>query len=293
MAVAESLCIIGAKGMLGRELVRLCSEGPSAISAKMHALDIEEIDISAPKSVSEVFGRLCPRVVINAAAYTDVDGCESHEDRAMSVNAEGPANLARACRESGARLVHVSTDYVFDGSKTSPWLPDDPVRPINVYGRSKAAGDENVRRLLPNHVIVRTSWLFGVQGKNFVRTILQLSMNREEVTVVTDQVGRPTFAADLAEALLRMAAADCTGTYHFANAGVCSWNELACEIVRLSGRRCRVLPMLTSQLERPAARPAYSVLDTGRIERELGIRPRHWKEALADCMGVIEQSIPA
>lgn len=293
MAVAESLCIIGAKGMLGRELVRLCSEGPLAIFAKMHALDIEEIDISAPTSVSAVFGRLCPRVVINAAAYTDVDGCESHEDRAMSVNAEGPANLARACRESGARLVHVSTDYVFDGSKMSPWLPDDPVRPINVYGRSKAAGDENVRRLLPNHAIVRTSWLFGVHGKNFVRTILQLSMNREEVTVVTDQIGRPTFAADLAEALLRMAAADCTGTYHFANAGVCSWNELACEIVRLSGRRCRVLPMLASQLERPAARPAYSVLDTGRIERDLGIRPRHWKEALADCMGVIEQSIPA
>ncbi len=293
MAAAESICIVGAKGMLGTELVRLCREGSPAVFAAMHALDIEQIDISDAKSVSDAFKRLCPRVVINAAAFTDVDGCESHQEQAMSVNAEGPANLARACRESGARLVHVSTDYVFDGSKTSPWLPGDPIRPLSAYGRSKAAGDENIRRLLPDHAIVRTSWLFGVHGKNFVKTILQLSMNREEVTVVTDQIGRPTYAADLAEVLLRIATADCAGTYHFANAGECSWNEFACEIIRLSGRRCGVLPLLTSELKRPAVRPAYSVLDTEKIERDLAVRPRHWKEALADCVGVIEQSIPA
>ncbi len=289
MVVDDAICIVGAKGMLGRELVRLSHEERLRVPPIRHALDVEEIDIADAGRVFETLERLRPRILINAAAYTDVDGCESHEDLAWAVNADGPANLARACAACRCRLIHVSTDYVFDGSRSSPWLPNDPVRPLSAYGRSKAAGDESIRRILPDHAIVRTSWLFGVHGRNFVKTILRLAGERDELTVVTDQIGRPTYAADLAETLLRLSVTRHCGTYHFANSGVCSWNEFAQEIIRLSGGRIRVLPMTTAELARPAARPAYSVLDTDRIERDLAIRPRHWKEALAECVAILRQ----
>jgi dTDP-4-dehydrorhamnose reductase len=231
-----------------------------------------------------MIGELRPSLVINAAAYTDVDGCETHESDALAVNATGPANLAEACGQCGARLVHVSTDYVFDGIKGTPNLPDDPIAPQSAYGRTKADGERRVRELLPDgHVIVRTSWLFGMHGKNFVKTILKLAAERPELRVVTDQVGCPTYAPDLAAALLICGLSATTGTFHFCNAGACSWNEFAAEIVRLTGAPCRVLPRTTAELNRPAKRPAWSVMSTESFTDATGVEPRPWPQALSEC----------
>lgn len=268
--------------MLGRELVRACERAEPR--PEFHALDLAEVDITDREAVASVIGRLRPGVVINAAAYTNVDGCETERDLAMAVNARGPEHLARACRTHGCRLVHVSSDYVFDGTKCEPYHPDDPVNPRSVYGRSKAEGDQRVRENLADHVIVRSSWLFAAHGSNFVRTMLKLGNERSELRVVSDQIGCPTYARDLAGALLRLGAGPWRGTYHFCNAGACSWHEFASEILRLAACRTPVLPMSTRELNRPAPRPAYSVLCTDELTDQTGLRPRPWREALAACL---------
>ncbi len=278
--------MIGSAGQLGHDLLRLADQrGVSARGA-----DLPEVDITCRDNINALLERVQPAAVINAAAYTDVDGCESERDLAWAVNATGAGNLAAVCAARGCRLVHVSTDYVFDGSDIGrPWRPDDAIDPQSVYGHSKAEGERQVRQHLNDHVIVRTSWLFGTAGKNFVKTILRAACERPELRVVDDQVGCPTYAADLAGVLLTLAAGAQRGTYHFCNAGACSWNEFAREIVRLAGLTTPVLPMTTAELNRPAARPAYSVLDTSSLTQETGIVPRPWQEALAECVGALRQ----
>lgn len=284
MIADERILIVGGKGMLGRELSAVARARGERRGAEVYDFDVEEIDITAADRVMRTLADLRPRLVINAAAYTDVDGCESHEEAATAVNADGPGNLAAACRAVGGRLIHVSTDYVFNGSKSSPWLPDDPIAPLNAYGRSKARGDDRIRETLADHAIVRTSWLFGFHGKNFVKTILKLSGEREELRVVTDQVGRPTYARDLADALLAIGRTAARGTFHFCNAGACSWNDFATEIVQLAGSKARVLPTTSAEFVRPAARPAYSVLSTESFTEATGITPRPWQQALSECV---------
>lgn len=286
MAPFETICIVGAKGMLGQELVQTARRlAPNAV---VHGIDMDEIDIADATSTAEILAEIKPDLVINAAAYTDVDGCETNQDLAAKVNGDGPANLATSCQAIGAKLVHVSTDYVFDGTKTTPYVPEDPMNPQGVYGRTKRDGEEQVRAILPNHMIVRTSWLYAAHSKNFVRTILKAAQEREELTVVDDQVGCPTYAPDLAAMLVKLGRSDRTGTYHFCNAGHCSWNEFAREIVTLADLKTRVLPMSTAQLNRPAPRPAWSVLDTSRITRDMQITPRPWQDALAECMAKLK-----
>lgn len=280
--MSDRVCIVGAKGMLGRELVRACESAAPRLG--YDALDVEEIDIADAGSVNAVFEKLRPRLVINAAAYTNVDGCETERELAMAVNARGPENLARACRGHDARLVHVSTDYVFDGSKREPWVPEDPIQPQSVYGLTKAEGERLVRENLPQHVIVRTSWLYAAQGNNFVRTMLRLAGEKPELRVVNDQFGFPTFARDLASVLLTVGRASVTGTYHFCNAGMCSWHEFASEILRMAGSRVPVKTMSSSELNRPAPRPAYSVMSTESLTAATGLRPRPWRTALAECL---------
>lgn len=290
IVAAETIAVIGAKGQLGTELLQpqaTCAPQPDLI---VHGLDVGEIDITKPDSMLTALERIHPRAVINAAAYTDVDACETHAQEAHAINADGPGNLAQACKQLGCRLLHVSTDYVFDGRATAPYKPDHPVNPQSVYGKTKAEGEQRVREILADHLIVRTSWLFGVHGKNFVKAILNLASERPELRVVTDQVGRPTFARDLAAALLSLSLTDLTGTYHFANEGVCSWNQLATEIIRLAGLTTPVRPMATAELNRPAQRPAYSVLDTTTLTDHTGIRPRPWQDALAECMAEMLQA---
>jgi dTDP-4-dehydrorhamnose reductase len=276
------ICIVGAKGMLGRELVLACPEAS--------AFDLPELDIVNADQVKHTLSKIKPDVLINAAAYTDVDGCETEKSIAQAVNVDGVANLASACQEIGCRMVQVSTDYVFDGRSDRPYLPDDPVCPINEYGRTKAEGESSLREVLSDHLIVRTSWMFGPFGRNFVKTILRLANSRDVIRVVTDQVGSPTYARDLAAALLALAGSDHRGTGHFTNAGHCSWYEFACQIVRRASLRTRIEPTTSAETARPAPRPPYSVLDTAVLTRMLGAAPRPWEDALSECLAEIDPS---
>ncbi|ACM20228.1 dTDP-6-deoxy-beta-L-lyxo-hexopyranos-4-ulose 4-(Si)-reductase [Geotalea daltonii FRC-32] len=266
------ILIVGAKGMLGQDLMALF--GPGA-----RGVDLEDIDITSLESVQKVLFTIRPRVVINAAAYTDVDGCETNQEPAMQVNGEGVAHLALATSEIGAKLVQVSTDYVFDGGKGSPYLEDEPTAPLSVYGESKLAGEMNAR-FNPDHVIVRTQWLYGINGKNFVETMLRLATEKRELAVVDDQIGSPTWTVDLALAIKALVEKDCRGIYHAANAGFCSWNEFARAIFAESGLDVTVNPMSTKDLGRPAPRPLYSTLDCGKLTRDTGFQPQPWREAL-------------
>jgi dTDP-4-dehydrorhamnose reductase len=242
-------------------------------------VDVEDIDIRELSSVQKVLLTLKPRLVINAAAYTDVDGCESNQELAMEVNGEGVAHLAMICKEIGATLVQISTDYVFDGSKGSPYQEDDPTGPLSVYGESKLAGEMNAR-FCPEHLIIRTQWLYGLHGKNFVETMLRLATEKKELAVVDDQVGSPTWTVDLGLAIKALIDKGCRGTYHAANGGFCSWNEFARAIFAEAGIEMTVKPMSTGDLGRPAPRPLYSTLDCGKLARDAGFQPQPWQEAL-------------
>ncbi|GFO68316.1 NAD(P)-dependent oxidoreductase [Geomonas limicola] len=266
------ILVVGNKGMLGQELMTL-------LGSAARGVDLDEIDITDLVSVQRVLTTLKPRVVVNAAAYTDVDGCEGNTELAMQVNGEGVAHLAMISKEIDAKLVQVSTDYVFDGRKGSPYQEDDAPAPLSIYGESKYAGEMNTC-FNPNHLIVRTQWLYGHAGKNFVETMLKLATERSELTVVDDQVGSPTWTRDLALAIKALIDKDCRGTYHAANAGFTSWNGFALEIFRLAGLKVEVAPMTTEQLGRPATRPLYSTLDCGKLAADTGFTPQPWQDAL-------------
>lgn len=266
------ILVVGAKGMLGQDLLRV-------LPGDVRGVDIDEIDITSGESVRKVLLTLKPQVVVNAAAYTDVDGCEAKRHLAMAVNGMGVGNLAEVSRQIGACLVQVSTDYVFDGSKTSPWVEDDPTAPLSMYGMSKLAGEESARTN-PAHLVVRTQWLYGLHGKNFVETMLRLAGEKDELAVVDDQIGSPTWTMDLSLAIRALLEKGCRGTYHAANAGSCSWNEFARAIFADAGLAVAVKPMTTAELGRPAPRPLYSVLDCGKLTRDTGFKPQSWGAAL-------------
>jgi dTDP-4-dehydrorhamnose reductase len=220
--------------------------------------------------------------VIHAAAYTDVDGAEANSDRAYAVNADGSRNVAHGAAKAGARLFAISTDYVYDGTKATPYVEDDPVAPLSVYGASKLAGEREVLSAVPDAVILRTAWLYG-EGKNFVRTIIRLAGERSELRVVSDQVGSPTSAEDLARAIRAMLSTLASGVYHAVNAGSCSWHEFAVTILRLAGLDRPVVPISTADLARPAKRPARSILDCSKLAA-VGVLMRPWQDALADYL---------
>jgi dTDP-4-dehydrorhamnose reductase len=266
------ILVVGANGMLGHDLM-------TVLEGEVRGLDLPDLDITSLESVQRAVLTLKPRVIVNAAAYTDVDGCETNRDLAMQVNGEGVAHLALAARLVDATLVQVSTDYVFDGGKGSPYLEDDATGPLSVYGESKLAGELNAA-VAPRHLLVRTQWLYGAHGKNFVETMLRLAGERSELTVVDDQIGSPTWTMDLARAIKALLDKGCTGTYHAANSGFCSWNEFARAIFAQVGKQVAVLPMTTAQLDRPARRPLYSTLDCSRLVRDTGFQPQPWQQAL-------------
>ena len=266
------ILVVGANGMLGRDMMALLGDSARGV-------DIDEIDITSLESTERILKTLKPETIINCAAYTDVDGCETNVETAMQVNGEGVAHLAMASREIGARLVHVSTDYVFDGGKGSPYVEDDAPSPLGIYGESKLAGELNAA-FNPDHLIVRTQWLYGLHGKNFVETMLRLAAEKDELSVVDDQIGSPTWTVDLAGAILALLKTDHRGIYHAANAGFCSWNGFAKAIFDEAGVQITVKGMTTEELNRPARRPLYSTLDCGKLERDSGFEPQPWREAL-------------
>jgi dTDP-4-dehydrorhamnose reductase len=244
-------------------------------------VDLPELDITNP-GAARVIADARPAWVVHAAAWTDVDGCERDPERANLVNGEGTRRVAEACRAVGAGLVYLSTDYVFDGRKGAPYLETDPVAPLSAYARSKVAGEEAVRAMAPRWAIVRTAWMFGVFGRNFVKTIVEKGAAGGPLRVVDDQVGSPTYARDLAQAIECLVSRELTGTYHVTNAGACSWCAFARAILQEAGlAHVPVTPMATAALDRPAPRPAFSVL-ANHAWTAAGLPPlRPWPEALA------------
>lgn len=272
---AMRVTLFGASGLLGRDLVQelSCRHEP------LTALSSKDADLRDRARVRNVIRDSRPEWILLSAAYTDVDGCESNRDRAFAVNCEGAVNVAEAAREAGSRLLFLSTDYVFDGAKRSPYQITDPRNPTGVYGESKARAEERLLEILPEVCIVRTSWLFGHAGKCFPATILKLASTRPEISVVSDQRGSPTFTRDLADALVELCRLNASGIVHVTNSGSCTWYEFATEIVRASGLPTKIKPVTTAEFPRPARRPAYSVLSPDSLHA-YNIHMPDWQDAL-------------
>ena len=267
--------------MLGKALVRQWTELKS--DYELNPLGSAQADIRDPDQVQKVFDKTKPEWTVLAAAYTDVDGCELNPQLASAVNTQGAVNVATAAASAGSQLLFVSTDYVFDGKKTSPYETDDPRNPINVYGRSKAEAEEKITRILPDSCILRTSWLYGPGGKCFPDTILKLAASRREIDVVNDQRGSPTYTVDLADAIIKLCSSEAKGIVHATNSRDCSWYDFAREIIRQSGLDTTVRPTTSDRIVRPAERPKYSVLSSASLA-SYGIDMRPWQEALADYL---------
>ena len=276
--------VTGANGQLGSELVRLYA---ARSGDEVLGIDLPELDITSTESVAHTVSEFKPDVVINCAAWTAVDAAEENEPAAMAVNGEGPEKLAAACRVTGAWLMQISTDYVFSGEASSPYDEDASPDPQSAYGRTKLAGEMAVQSMLPDaHYIVRTAWLYGHEGSNFVKTMLRLESERETIDVVDDQIGQPTYAADLAAQIVALVdARPAAGTFHGTNSGEVSWHGFTQEIFRQIGANpARVVAVTSEQFVRPAPRPAYSVLGHRRWA-EVGLTEmRDWREAITEAM---------
>lgn len=269
----------GGYGLIGTNIIPFLSKFYECIPFRH-----EEWDITDEKKGSEIIRSLRPDLVINLAAKTDVDGCEDDVEVAEKVNAYGAGCLAKLCAQFGIRLVHFSTDYVFDGTKGNLYTEEDDPCPISAYGRTKYEGEKRVLSLHPCPLIIRTQWIYGRGGRNFVDRILELSMKEDEIRVVSDQFGSPTYAKDLGEPLKLLIEKRKTGIYNVVNSGVCSWYEFAEEIVKLRKINVKIVPFSSSETGRKAKRPQFSALSTEKLKHELGYQMRNWKEALREYL---------
>lgn len=277
------IIITGSNGQLGRELTKILKErnGFEVVS-----LDRESLNITNLNYVTKAISYSQPNVVINCAAHTAVDLCESDEENAYKINALGPRNLAIACEKIGAKLVHISTDYVFDGKNKTPYREYETTCPNTVYGESKLLGEKLVREFSSKHFIIRTAWLYG-DGKNFVTTMLNLAKNQEEIRVVNDQIGSPTSTVDLARVIVRLIYTEYYGTYHGTCEGQCSWYDFAKKIFELKNVDVKVIPVSSNEFKRPAPRPSYSVLDNFML-RLIDLNSfRYWEESLKEYLNSI------
>jgi len=275
------ILITGYKGMLGLDLVNILE------NENQHELiltDIEELDITNLEEVREMFKDEKPEAVINVAAYTDVDGCETNRELAYNVNAIGPKNLAIVSNEIGAKLLHISTDYVFPGNNTEPYMEEDKTGPQSYYGETKLHAEKFIEKNMKNYFIVRTAWLYGINGKNFVKTMLNLAKNNNEICVVNDQRGSPTFTVDLAKAIAELLKTDKYGTYNVTNSSECTWYDFAKNIFELANVDVKVKPVTTDEYPTPAKRPEYSVLSHEKWNNS-GFTPlRNFKDALKEYL---------
>lgn len=295
------ILITGSKGQLGNELQKIINTGEAEIArvsdniknSEVFPLDIEELDITKLYDVRRVLNEIKPDVVINCAAATNVDGCESNQDLALKINAIGPRNLAMGCEEVGAKLVQVSTDYVFSGLGETPLTEFDLTAPYSVYGKTKLKGEEYVREFSSKYYIVRTAWLYGYVGKNFVYTMMNLGEQKDSISVVNDQLGNPTNANDLAYHILKLIETEEYGVYHCTGKGECSWYDFASEIMKLSNKSCEVKACTSEEYKsmypNSAKRPEYSSLDNMMLRCTVGDEMRYWKDALKTFINNIEK----
>ena len=267
--------LTGSKGMLAQAIL---NKKPKAWD--LLAVDMDALDITDPAAVQHTVSKFNPALIMNCAAFTRVDDCEEKKELAFAVNGDGVGYLAEAASRLGARLVHFSTDYIFDGRGSEPYEEGSPVCPVNVYGASKWEGECQVRKHLQDHLIIRTQWLYGQGGNHFVKSILRLAEKQDVLKVVDDQVGSPTWTEDLSEAVLALIEKELSGTYHLVNSGQSSWYQFARRIIEEAGLSTKVVPCTTAEFSRPAKRPAYSVLSTAKAAADLGRPLPHWEVAL-------------
>jgi dTDP-4-dehydrorhamnose reductase len=299
--VKQKILVTGANGQLGKELKKIA---PSFPQFDFIFLSREDLPIHHFEMVRTYFKTYHPQYLINCAAYTAVDRAEQEKDLAFQVNGEAVGVLAAICKENQTQLIHISTDYVFDGTSKIPYKEDSPTNPQNVYGASKLEGEKQALQFNPDCIIIRTSWVYSEYGKNFVRTMAKLMKEKNEINVVNDQFGSPTYAADLAETVLQIIQWLTThdsrlpthhsqltthGIYNFSNEGIITWYDLAQAIKDLTNSTCKINPVPTSQYPTAAKRPAYSVMDKTKIKNTFGIQLKDWKKSLATCIGKIEK----
>ncbi|MDV3308349.1 MAG: dTDP-4-dehydrorhamnose reductase [Cyclobacteriaceae bacterium] len=282
------ILVTGANGQLGSELRELSEK---VDDFEFTFVDVDEMDFTREDAIRGFLEGKSFDFIVNTAAFTQVDEAESKEDLAFAINARAVSVLCDVCRQSGSRLIHISTDYVFDGQGCTPLRETDTPNPQSVYGRSKLEGERIVLGQLPDAYVIRTSWLYSSFGKNFVKTISRLASERDSLNVVSDQVGSPTYARDLALAVIQVMRAvhqgrvDVPGIYHYANEGVASWYDLACAVVRIKAYHCVIQPIRTDEYPVAARRPAYSVLDKRKIRTTFDIEIPNWYDALMRCLG--------
>jgi len=283
----KKILITGSNGQLGSEMKVI-----SALYPEYQFLytDVAELDLTNAQAVESFFAENKPDAVVNCAAYTAVDKAEDDVELCYKINCDAIENLGRASKENGAVLIHVSTDYVFDGTSYIPYTEDMPVCPASVYGKSKLAGEDALLVVNPESVIVRTSWLYSSFGINFVKTMLKLGKERDSLNVIFDQVGTPTYAADLAEAIMKIVVSEkiIPGIYHFSNEGVCSWYDFTKTIHALAGIQCNVQPIETKDYPTRTPRPHYSVLNKGKIKAVYGIQIPYWRDSLEKCIELLK-----
>ena len=280
----KKILVTGSNGQLGNELRKTSAQYPGF---EIIFTDLPELDITDQYATDDFFKNQKPDFLINCAAYTAVDKAESEPEKADQINAKATALLAAGAARYNFKLVHISTDYVFNGQHYKPYTEDDATSPQSAYGRSKLAGEEAIRQSGAHSLILRTSWLYSAYGHNFVKTILRLAKERSEIKVVFDQVGTPTWAADLARCILSMIdkpQPERCSIYHYSNEGVCSWYDFAQTIIKTEGLNCRVLPVRSKEFPTPAPRPAFSVLDKSKIKKDFSVQIPWWQESLRKCL---------
>lgn len=279
----KKIIVTGANGQVGKELQQLSTSYPGFdfVFTTRHELSLDNPDV-----ITHFIEENQPHCFINCAAYTAVDKAESEKELAYKINAEAPGIIATACKKNNTRLIHISTDYVFNGLGNEPYKESDATDPVNFYGASKLEGEKRVTQFNPDSIIIRTAWVYSVFGNNFVKTMLRLMGERDQINVVSDQFGTPTYAADLAEAILQIISSEQwnAGIYHFSNEGNISWYDFAVAIKEVSGSSCKVNPITTSEYPTPAKRPYYSVLDKTKIQQTFHIPIKDWKTSLSVFM---------
>jgi dTDP-4-dehydrorhamnose reductase len=280
--------VTGSNGQLGNELKELA---PSLTGYEFLFLGKDDVSISDRSTLEKLFTTHHPAFLINCAAYTAVDKAEEEKQAALEINGTAVGNLAALCKQFGTNLIHISTDYVFDGNTAKPWIETDTAEPINIYGKSKLLGEELALQSNPNTLVIRTSWVYSSYGKNFVKTMIRLMQEKPSINVVNDQFGSPTYAADLAEVIVTIISSGkwVPGVYHFSNDGVTSWFNFAVKIKQLTGAGCEVKPITTYQYPTPAQRPKYSVMDKRKIREVYGIELKPWDERLEACLAKLNR----